>query len=106
MLMQLRKNTLLFWILRVAAVPVVLAMYLAGILLNLLFTVCGTVGTVLCGLGGVAAVLALLDHCYAEAATSALVAFLVSPVAVPQLALWAGNLLMFTASALYAYLYQ
>lgn len=106
MLMQLRKNTVLFWILRVAAVPLVLVMYLAGILLNLLFSVCGSVGTVLCGLGGLASVLALLDHCYAEAAASALVAILVSPIAVPQLALWAGNILMVAASALYVYLYQ
>lgn len=106
MLMQLRKNTVLFWILRVAAVPLVLILYLAGILLNLLFALCGSVGTVLCGLGGVAAVLALLDHCYAEAAASALVAFLVSPIAVPQIVLWAGNILMVAASALYVYLYQ
>lgn len=106
MLMQLRKNTILFLTLRVAAVPIVLAMYLVGILLNLLFAVCGTVGTVLCGLGGVAAVLALLDHCYAEAAASVLVAFLVSPIAVPQLALWAGNFLMLTATAMFVYLYQ
>ena len=106
MLMQLRKNTVLFWILRVLAVPIVVVMYLAGILLNLLFAVCGAVGTALCALGSVAAVLALLDHCYAEAAASALVAFLVSPIAVPQIVLWAGNILMVAASALYVYLYQ
>ena len=57
-------------------------------------------------LGGVAAALALLDGCYGEAAASAAVAFLISPIALPQLLMWAGNLLICAASALYTYLYR
>ena len=66
MLMQLRKNTLLLWILRVVMAPIVLELYVGGLLLNLLFSLCAAAGTLLAGLGGIAAVLALLDHCYAE----------------------------------------
>ena len=35
MLMQLRKNTLLLWILRVVMAPIVLELYVGGLLLNL-----------------------------------------------------------------------
>ena len=90
MLIQLRKNVALLWILRILAVPVVLVLFAAGFLLNLLYGV----------------VLALLDGCYGEAAASAAVAFLISPIAMPQLLMWAGNLLICAASALYTYLYR
>ena len=50
--------------------------------------------------------LALLDGCYGEAAASAAVAFLISPIALPQLLMWVGNLLICAASALYTYLYR
>ena len=43
---------------------------------------------------------------YGEAAASAAVAFLISPIALPQLVMWAGNLLICAASALYTYLYR
>lgn len=107
MLIQLRKNVALLWILRILAVPVVLVLFAAGFLLNLLYGVVGAFwGGVLSLLGGVAAMLALLDGCYGEAAASAAVAFLISPIALPQLVMWAGNLLICAASALYTYLYR
>ena len=102
MLIQLRKNVALLWILRILAVPVVLVLFAAGFLLNLLYGVVGAFGGLLSLLGGVAAALALLDGCYGEAA----VAFLISPIALPQLLMWAGNLLICAASALYTYLYR
>ena len=79
MLIQLRKNVALLWILRILAVPVLLVLFAAGFLLNLL---------------------------YGEAAASAAVAFLISPIALPQLLMWVGNLLICAASALYTYLYR
>lgn len=106
MLMQLRKNTLLLWILRVVMAPIVLGLYVGGLLLNLLFSLCAAAGTLLSGLGGIAAVLALLDRCYAEAAASALVALLVCPYGVPQLLFWTGGILLAAATALYTCLYR
>lgn len=107
MLIQLGKNVALLWILRILAVPVVLVLFAAGFLLNLLYGVVGAFGGgVLSLLGGVAAMLALLDGCYGEAAASAAVAFLISPIALPQLLMWVGNLLICAASALYTYLYR
>ena len=97
MLIQLGKNVALLWILRILAVPVVLV---------LLYGVVGAFGGLLSLLGGVAAALALLDGCYGEAAASAAVAFLISPIALPQLLMWVGNLLICAASALYTYLYR
>ena len=104
MLIQLGKNVALLWILRILAVPVVLVLFAAGFLLNLLYGVVGAFGGLLSLLGGVAAMLALLDGCYGEA--SAAVAFLISPIALPQLVMWSGNLLICAASALYTYLYR
>ena len=101
MLMQLRKNTLLLWILRVVMAPIVLGLYVGGLLLNLLFSLCAAAG-----LGGIAAVLALLDHCYAEAAAAALVALLLCPYGVPQLLFWAGGILIYAATILYHTLYR
>jgi len=103
MLIQLRKNVALLWILRILAVPVVLVLFAAGFLLNLLYGVVGAFGGLLSLLGGVAAALALLDG---EAAASAAAAFLISPIALPQLLMWVGNLLICAASALYTYLYR
>ena len=100
MLIQLGKNVALLWILRILAVPVVLVLFAAGFLLNLLYGVVGAFGGLLSLLGGVAAALALLDGCYGEAAASAAVAFLISPIALPQLLMWVGNLLICAASAL------
>ena len=97
MLIQLGKNVALLWILRILAVPVVLVLFAAGFLLNLLYGVVGAFGGLLSLLGGVAAALALLDGCYGEAAASAAVAFLL---------MWVGNLLICAASALYTYLYR
>jgi len=99
MLIQLRKNVALLWILRILAVPVVLVLFAAGFLLNLLYGVVGA-------FGGLLSLLALLDGCYGEAAASAAVAFLISPIALPQLLMWVGNLLICAASALYTYLYR
>ena len=94
MLIQLRKNVALLWILRILAVPVVLVLFAAGFLLNLLYGVVGAFGGLLSLLGGVAAALALLDGCYGEAVASVAVAFLISPIALPQLLMWVGNLLI------------
>ena len=106
MLIQLRKNVALLWILRIIAVPVVPVLFAAGFLLDLLYGVVVAIGWLFSLLGGAAAVLALLDGCYGEAAASAAVAFLISPIALPQLLMWVGNLLIFAASALYTYLYR
>ena len=106
MLMQLRKSTLLLWILRVVMAPIVLGLYVGGLLLNLLFSLCAAAGTLLAGLGGIAAVLALLDHCYAEAAVSALVALLLCPYGVPQLLFWTSGILIYAATILYHTLYR
>ena len=111
MLIQLGKNVAFLWILRILAVPVVLVLFAAGFLLNLLYGVVGAFGGLLSLLGGVAAMLALLDGCYGEAAASArgslaAGAFLISPIALPQLVMWAGNILICAASALFTYLYR
>lgn len=106
MLIQLGKNVALLWILRILAVPVVLVLFAAGFMLNLLYGIVGAIGGLVSLLGGAAAVLALLDGCYGEAAATAAVAFLISPIALPQLLMWAGNLLICAASALYTYLYR
>ena len=55
MLIQLGKNVALLWILRILAVPVVLVLFAAGFLLNLLYGVVGAFGGLLSLLGGVAA---------------------------------------------------
>lgn len=60
MLIQLGKNIALLWILRILAVPVVLVLFAAGFLLNLLYGVVGAFGGLLSLLGGVC--------CYAGAA--------------------------------------
>ena len=44
MLIQLRKNVALLWILRILAVPGVLGRFAAGLLLNLLYGVVGAFG--------------------------------------------------------------
>ena len=106
MLIQLKKNYLLLWVLRAVMVPIVPILYAAGIILQLLFGLCTAVGTLLSGLGGIAAVLALLDHCYAEAAASALVALLLCPYGVPQRLFWAGGILIYAATILYHTLYR
>ena len=103
MLILLGKNVALLWILRILAVPVVLVLFAAGFILNLLYGVVGAIGGLVSLLGGAAAVLALLDGCYGGAAA---VAFLISPIALPQLLMWVGNLLICAASALYTYLYR
>ncbi len=106
MLIQLRKNVALLWILRILAVPVVLGAFCRWLSSQSSVWGCGAFGGLLSLLGGVAAALALLDGCYGEAAASAAVAFLISPIALPQLLMWAGNLLICAASALYTYLYR
>lgn len=53
MLIQLRKNVALLWILRILAVPVVLVLFASGFLLNLLYGVVGAFGGLLSLLGGV-----------------------------------------------------
>ena len=56
MLIQLRKNVALLWIFRILAVPVVLVLFAAGFILNLLYGVVGAVGGLISLLGGAAAV--------------------------------------------------
>ena len=106
MLIQLRKSVALLWILRILAVPVVLVLFAAGFLLNLLYGVVGAIGGLVSLLGGVAAVLALLVGITLLVPLIATKAFLISPIALPQLLMWAGNLLICAASALYTYLYR
>lgn len=58
---------------RLLVLPVVVLLYVAEFVLNLLYGICGSIGMILAGLGDFAAFLALLDCSYAQAATSALV---------------------------------
>ena len=76
MFSRLRSNIVVLWIVRLLALPVIVLLYVAGFVLNLLYGICGSIGMVLAGLGGFAAFLALLDGSYAQAAASALVALL------------------------------
>ena len=52
MLIQLRKNVALLWIFRILAVPVVLVLFAAGFILNLLYGIVGAVGGLVSLLGG------------------------------------------------------
>ena len=45
MMIQLKKNYLLLWVLRVVMVPIVLILYAAGLILQLLFGLCTAVGS-------------------------------------------------------------
>lgn len=61
MFSRLRRNIVVLWIVRLLALPVIVLLYAAGFVLNLLYGICGSIGMVLAGLGGFAAFLALLD---------------------------------------------
>ena len=73
-------------------------LYAAGFVLNLLYGICGSIGMILAGLGGFAA----LDGSYAQAAASALVALLLCPFAAPMLLSLAGSSLIVAAPAIFA----
>lgn len=90
---------------RLLALPVIVLLYVAEFVLNLLYGICGSIGMILAGLGGFAAFLALLDGSYAQAAASALVALLLCPFAAPMLLSLAGSALIVAASALFAWLF-
>ena len=99
------SNIVVLWIVRLLALPVIVLLYVAGFVLNLLYGICGSIGMILAGLGGFAAFLALLDGSYAQAAASALVALLLCPFAAPMLLSLAGSALIVTAAALFAWLF-
>ena len=99
------SNIVGLWIVRLLALPVIVLLYVAGFVLNLLYGICGSIGMILAGLGGFAAFLALLDGSYAQAAASALVALLLCPFAAPMLLSLAGSALIVAASALFAWLF-
>ena len=101
-----RSNIVVLWIVRLLALPVIVLLYVAEFVLNLLYGICGSIGMILAGLGGFAAFLALLDgSSYAQAAASALVALLLCPFAAPMLLSLAGSALIVAASALFAWLF-
>ena len=79
-----RKNLFLTWGIRISLVPVILILLALGLIAIVLFAICGVCGRFLAALGGLAALLALFDKCYQEAAVSAIVAFLLSPYGAPQ----------------------
>ena len=79
-----RKNLFLTWGIRISLVPVILVLLALGLIAIVLFAICGVCGRFLAALGGLAALLALFDKCYQEAAVSAIVAFLLSPYGAPQ----------------------
>ena len=83
----------------------IVLLYVAGFVLNLLYGICGSIGMILAGLGGFVAFLALLDGSYAQAAASAIVALLLCPFAVPMLLSLAGSALIVAASAIFAWLF-
>ena len=105
MFSRLRSNIVVLWIVRLLALPMIALLYAAGFVLNLLYGICGSIGMILAGLGGLAAFLALLDGSYAQAAASALVALLLCPFAAPMLLSLAGSALIVAASALFAWLF-
>ena len=71
MFSRLRSNIVVLWIVRLLALPVIVLLYVAGFVLNLLYGICGSIGMILAGLGGFAAFLALLDGSYAQASFGA-----------------------------------
>ena len=52
MLSRLRSNIVVLWIVRLLALPVIVLVYVAGFVLNLLYGICGSIGMILAGLGG------------------------------------------------------
>lgn len=67
-----RKNLFLTWGIRISLVPVILVLLALGLIAIVLFAICGVCGRFLAALGGLAALLALFDKCYQEAAVSAI----------------------------------
>ncbi|MEE0159094.1 MAG: hypothetical protein U0H96_05565 [Christensenellales bacterium] len=47
-----RSNIVVLWIVRLLALPVIVLLYVAGFVLNLLYGICGSIGMILAGLGG------------------------------------------------------
>ena len=90
-----RKNLFLTWGIRISLVPVILVLLALGLIAIVLFAICGVCGRFL------AALLALFDKCYQEAAVSAIVAFLLSPYGAPQVLFWLGRKLLEFAGSLY-----
>ena len=82
--------------------PIVVLLFVAGVLFGLLYGVCASIGTLLSGLGSFAA---LLDGSYAEALASVLVALLLCPFTAPRLLHWAGSGLILAATMLFNYFY-
>ena len=70
-----RKNLFLTWGIRISLVPVILVLLALGLIAIALLAICGVCGRFLAALGGLAALLALFEKCYQEAAVSAIVAF-------------------------------
>lgn len=99
------KSVVMRGIVRILVSPIVALLFVAGVLLCLLYGVCASIGTLLAGLGSFAALLALLDGSYAEALASALVALLLCPFAAPRLLQWAGSGLILAATMLFNYFY-
>ena len=96
-----RKNLFLTWGIRISLVPVILGLIALGLHAVVLFAFCGVCGRFLAALGGRAALLALFDKCFQEAAVSAIVAFLLSPYGAPQVLFWLGRKLLEFAGSLY-----
>lgn len=96
-----RKNLFLTWGIRISLVPVILVLLALGLIAIVLFAICGVCGRFLAALGGLAALLALFDKCYQEAAVSAIVAFSLSPYGAPQVLFWLGRKLLEFAGSLY-----
>ena len=96
-----RKNLFLTWGIRISLVPVILVLLALGLIAIVLFAICGVCGRFLAALGGLAALLALFDKCYQEAAVSAVMAFLPSPYGAPQVLFWLGRKLLEFAGSLY-----
>lgn len=65
-----RKNLFLTWGIRISLVPVILVLLALGMIAIVLFAICGVCGRFLAALGGLAALLALFDKCYARSSWS------------------------------------
>lgn len=99
------KSVVTCGIVRILVSPIVVLLFVAGMLLCLLYAICASIGTLLASLGVFAALLALLDGSYAEALASALVALLLCPFAAPRLLHWTGSGLILAATMLFNYFY-
>lgn len=93
MFSRLRSNIVVLWIVRLLALPVIVLLYVAEFVLNLLYGICGSIGMILAGLGGFAAFLALLDGSYCTGGSFGACGVAVMPICSTDAAITGGKCL-------------